>query len=308
MRFYGFKAGELTTPDSPTSTSRRSQALLGLRHREFFPVDVNRGSKSPTPARAGARGAQRRAHPQGPAASAGSPCSISPSCKVQPQEGAAVPGDRGSQSRRPADRPGPTWIEHRGARGAALALSLDRRRSRIRPIPASCVRRVAIQPSFRRLALPAASRPRRGPGAGGGCLVSRGMNQDLLPLFDYPRRFCPGFRIGEAPAHLPAVSSTLARKGGLPFGPWALAPALPPPLAPGPRRVGPCSTTRWTTDVRRLAALEKAVRRDAHKMKAFVRFRRVVEEGGARGVRRLAPAGPTTSWSWWRLSSPTASA
>ena len=33
-------------------------------------------------------------------------------------------------------------------------------------------------------------------------------------------------------------------------------------------------------DVRRLAALEKAVRRDCHKMKAFVRFRRVMDEDG----------------------------
>ena len=33
-------------------------------------------------------------------------------------------------------------------------------------------------------------------------------------------------------------------------------------------------------DVRRLALLEKAVRRDSHKMKAFVRFRRVVAEDG----------------------------
>ena len=42
-------------------------------------------------------------------------------------------------------------------------------------------------------------------------------------------------------------------------------------------------------DVRRLDAMEKAVRRDSHKMHAFVRFREVVEESGPRFVAWFEP-------------------
>jgi putative DNA modification/repair radical SAM protein len=47
LRFYGFKAGELTTPEQPNLDLAVDPKLSwALRHREFFPVDVNRGSKS----------------------------------------------------------------------------------------------------------------------------------------------------------------------------------------------------------------------------------------------------------------------
>lgn len=42
MRFYGFNATELTTPDQPNLDNAIDPKLAwALRHREFFPVDVN---------------------------------------------------------------------------------------------------------------------------------------------------------------------------------------------------------------------------------------------------------------------------
>ncbi len=47
MRFYGFKAHELTEPDAPNlSLDQDPKLAWALRHREFFPVDVNKASKS----------------------------------------------------------------------------------------------------------------------------------------------------------------------------------------------------------------------------------------------------------------------
>lgn len=46
IRFYGFAAGELTSADSPNLDLRIDPKLSwALRHREFFPVDVNRHGK-----------------------------------------------------------------------------------------------------------------------------------------------------------------------------------------------------------------------------------------------------------------------
>lgn len=47
MRFYGFSAAEITTPEAPNLDLAVDPKLAwALRHREFFPVDVNRASKS----------------------------------------------------------------------------------------------------------------------------------------------------------------------------------------------------------------------------------------------------------------------
>ncbi len=47
MRFYGFKADELTTPEQPNLALDKDPKLAwALRHREFFPVDVNKASRS----------------------------------------------------------------------------------------------------------------------------------------------------------------------------------------------------------------------------------------------------------------------
>jgi len=47
MRHYGFEAPELTTPDRPNlDLSVDPKLAWALRHREFFPVDVNRDPKS----------------------------------------------------------------------------------------------------------------------------------------------------------------------------------------------------------------------------------------------------------------------
>jgi putative DNA modification/repair radical SAM protein len=47
MRFYGFSAAELTTPDKPNLSLDHDPKLdWALRNRDFFPVDVNRAGKS----------------------------------------------------------------------------------------------------------------------------------------------------------------------------------------------------------------------------------------------------------------------
>ncbi len=47
MRFYGFRAEELTTADAPDLPLDRDPKLAwALRHRDFFPVDVNKASRS----------------------------------------------------------------------------------------------------------------------------------------------------------------------------------------------------------------------------------------------------------------------
>ncbi|MEO8132114.1 MAG: biotin synthase, partial [Bryobacteraceae bacterium] len=47
IRFYGFKASELTTPEAPDLALDKDPKLSwALRHREFFPVDVNKASRS----------------------------------------------------------------------------------------------------------------------------------------------------------------------------------------------------------------------------------------------------------------------
>lgn len=47
IRFYGFTAGELTTPAVPDLSLRRDPKLeWALRNREFFPVDVNHASRA----------------------------------------------------------------------------------------------------------------------------------------------------------------------------------------------------------------------------------------------------------------------
>lgn len=46
MRYYGFRASELTTPDEPNLDLQRDPKLTwALRHREFFPVDVNAATR-----------------------------------------------------------------------------------------------------------------------------------------------------------------------------------------------------------------------------------------------------------------------
>ncbi|MGC4031318.1 MAG: helix-hairpin-helix domain-containing protein [Tepidisphaeraceae bacterium] len=45
MRFYGFRANELTTPDQPNLDLKIDPKLSwALRFRELFPVDVNKAS------------------------------------------------------------------------------------------------------------------------------------------------------------------------------------------------------------------------------------------------------------------------
>ncbi len=47
LRFYGFQAQELTTPESPDLPLDQDPKLAwALRHREFFPVDVNKASRA----------------------------------------------------------------------------------------------------------------------------------------------------------------------------------------------------------------------------------------------------------------------
>ena len=47
MRFYGFRGDELTTPAEPNLDTNLDPKLgWALRHREFFPVDLNRASKA----------------------------------------------------------------------------------------------------------------------------------------------------------------------------------------------------------------------------------------------------------------------
>jgi predicted DNA-binding helix-hairpin-helix protein len=47
MRFYGFRGDELTTPSEPNLDLNVDPKLgWALRHREFFPVDLNRASKA----------------------------------------------------------------------------------------------------------------------------------------------------------------------------------------------------------------------------------------------------------------------
>jgi putative DNA modification/repair radical SAM protein len=47
MRFYGFKSDELTTPDQPNLDEKLDPKLAwALRHREFFPVDLNKASRA----------------------------------------------------------------------------------------------------------------------------------------------------------------------------------------------------------------------------------------------------------------------
>ncbi|MDX2150375.1 MAG: putative DNA modification/repair radical SAM protein [Bryobacteraceae bacterium] len=46
MRFYGFRADELTTPDAPNLPIDKDPKLAwALRNRDFFPVDLNRAPK-----------------------------------------------------------------------------------------------------------------------------------------------------------------------------------------------------------------------------------------------------------------------
>jgi predicted DNA-binding helix-hairpin-helix protein len=46
LRFYGFKVNELTTPDDPQlDLAIDPKTAWALRHREQFPVDVNRASR-----------------------------------------------------------------------------------------------------------------------------------------------------------------------------------------------------------------------------------------------------------------------
>lgn len=46
MRFYGFQASELTTSDAPNLDLKIDPKLAwALRHREFFPVDLNRAAR-----------------------------------------------------------------------------------------------------------------------------------------------------------------------------------------------------------------------------------------------------------------------
>jgi putative DNA modification/repair radical SAM protein len=47
MRFYGFRGDELTSPEAPNLDLNIDPKLAwALRHREFFPVDLNRASKA----------------------------------------------------------------------------------------------------------------------------------------------------------------------------------------------------------------------------------------------------------------------
>ena len=106
-----------------------------------------------------------------------------------------------------------------------------------------------------------------------------GEDQDLLPLFDIDADSAPDSG-SERPLRVSRHFLDLARKVACHSDPgrWTLLYRLLWRQAHGEPDL---LDNEVDDDVRRLAALEKAVRRDAHKMKAFVRFRRVVEEGGA---------------------------
>jgi len=137
------------------------------------------------------------------------------------------------------------------------------------------VRRVGIEPRFD--SWRGAARRLLAEGASPETIVwAEEDAQDLLPLFDAgagdPSARAHPFRISRRFLDLARTVACHSDPGR-----WALLYRLLWRQAQGQPDL---LDNEVDEDVRRLAALEKAVRRDAHKMKAFVRFRRVVEEGG----------------------------
>lgn len=140
------------------------------------------------------------------------------------------------------------------------------------------MRRVAIEPRFE--AWRGAARKLLSEGvAPEGLVWAEDGAQDLLPLFNEK----PGERSDEgAKAGSFRISRRfldLARAAACHDDPgrWDLLYRLLWRQAHGEAGV---LDNEVDPDVRRLAALEKAVRRDSHKMKAFVRFRKVVDADG----------------------------
>ena len=100
------------------------------------------------------------------------------------------------------------------------------------------------------------------------------------PLPDAPGRISAGAaglpragRSGDLPRRPRPVCAALSRSGGSPAGG---RPRCPMPIDAG----------------RRLRPVAKSVRRDFHKMHAFVRFREMPAEGRRRALRRLVRTGP----------------
>jgi probable DNA metabolism protein len=107
---------------------------------------------------------------------------------------------------------------------------------------------------------------------------SEGTSQDLLPLFD--AFSLPAGKAGEPAFRVPRRFLDLARSVACHSDPgrWALLYRALWRQAHGEPEL---LDHEVDDDVRLLAQLEKSVRRDAHKMKAFVRFRRLpAEEAG----------------------------
>ena len=135
------------------------------------------------------------------------------------------------------------------------------------------MRRVAIEPRFE--AWRDAARRLLAAGAEPGETVwTAEPDQDLLPLFEAGAAPETG-----TPLRVPRRFLDLARKVACHSDPgrWALLYRALWRLAHGEPDL---LDNEVDEDVRRLAALEKAVRRDAHKMKAFVRFRRIETADG----------------------------
>jgi probable DNA metabolism protein len=137
------------------------------------------------------------------------------------------------------------------------------------------VRRIGIEPRF-----DAWRDAARGLLAEGvppeGVVWAESEEQDLLPMFDAGPGAGPA---SKASLRISRRFLDLARAVACHGDPgrWALLYRLLWRQAHGEPQL---LDNEVDGDVRRLAALEKAVRRDSHKMKAFVRFRRMVDEDG----------------------------
>lgn len=141
------------------------------------------------------------------------------------------------------------------------------------------MRRIEIEPRFDAWRAAARNLLREGVPPGGiAWAEAGGEEQGILPGWDVPADPAgeaprdAGFRIGRR-------FLDLARQAACHDDPgrWDLLYRMLWRQAHGEPRL---LENEVDDDVRSLAALEKAVRRDAHKMKAFVRFRRVVDGEG----------------------------
>ena len=105
------------------------------------------------------------------------------------------------------------------------------------------------------------------------------------------RRSSPTRRCDEAPAgrRCPAPLADLIRLVVCHRDPERYALLYAAGLAAAPRRARSCSRSPTDPLVHRLERMAKSVRRDLHKMHAFVRFRRVEADGGERFVAWFEP-------------------